>query len=130
MKHRCPVHGIEFEVGPNRLPECPECIRDRMQHQDGISPVGATTTKAIGHSQTRKFFGMTLSVSLESANEKQSGNSIPDCQHRAQSSPSCALPSLKADVNCHASIVAVIRERGKNRVASISPWSPLGLPGY
>ncbi len=34
-----------------------------------------------------------------------------------------ALPSRKADVNCHPSIVTAIREQGKNRVASFPTWS-------
>jgi len=38
MKHKCPSCGIEYELGPNTLPDCPECIRARMKYPDGITP--------------------------------------------------------------------------------------------
>ena len=37
MQHICPACGTEYELGPNTLPECPECIRRRMVHPDGLS---------------------------------------------------------------------------------------------
>ncbi len=50
MKHKCADCGNEFELGPNTLPECPECIRSRMVHRDGLSskhtPSGAAASSS------------------------------------------------------------------------------------
>ena len=50
MNHRCLACGAEFELGPDRLPECPNCIRSRMAHPDGLStkhtPSGAAASSS------------------------------------------------------------------------------------
>jgi hypothetical protein len=38
MKRKCTACGTEHELGPNTLPECPECIRARFKYPKGVKP--------------------------------------------------------------------------------------------
>lgn len=38
MKHKCATCGHEYELAEHTLPGCPECIRNKMAHPDGLSP--------------------------------------------------------------------------------------------
>lgn len=38
MKHKCATCGHEFELNENTLPGCPQCIRAKMVHPEGVSP--------------------------------------------------------------------------------------------
>jgi len=38
MKHICPNCGNEFELGERTLPDCPQCVKDKMVHPNGLSP--------------------------------------------------------------------------------------------
>lgn len=50
MKHKCVNCGHEFELAEHTLPGCPQCIRSKMIHPDGVSPKHTPTSAPPGAS--------------------------------------------------------------------------------